>query len=169
MSLVAPWKSARGSRSKLVSKVHRSPANTAAHLRALIESTRDMIWSVDLNYRLNTFNKALSDEFRNNHGIKAKAGMGPGDLLPPALAARWPPLYERALKEGPYQTEFRMADGRYLELELNPIVEDGIKTGVWVISKDITDRTAAQQSLAAATEALKVIGRALPRRIPNQH
>src|SRR5208283_5394891 len=74
---------------------------------------------------------------------------------PPNLAARWPPLYERALKEGPYQTEYRMADGRNMELELNPIVEDGKKTGVWVISKDITDRTAAQQSLAAATEALK--------------
>ena len=30
-------------------------------------------------------------------------------------------MYLRALKEGPFQTEYRMADGRYLELGLNPI------------------------------------------------
>ncbi len=132
-----------------------SPDYTAAHLHALIESTRDMIWSVDLNYRLVTFNKALSDEFKYNHGIGAKAGMGPVDLLTPDRAALWPPLYERALKEGPFQTEFRMADGRYLELGLNPIVENGKNTGVWVLSKDITERKAARQSLVSVIEALR--------------
>ena len=132
-----------------------SPGYTAAHLHALIESTRDMIWSVDLNYRLVTFNKALSDEFKYNHGIGAKAGMGPFDLLTPDRAALWPPLYERALMEGPFQTEFRMADGRYLELGLNPIVENGKNTGVWVLSKDITERRAARQSLVSVIEALR--------------
>ena len=132
-----------------------SPDYTAAHLRALIESTRDMIWSVDLSYRLVTFNKALSDEFKYNHGIKAKAGMGPGDLFTPDRAALWPPLYERALKEGRFQTEYGMADGRYLELELNPIVESGKNTGVWVLSKDITERKAARQSLVSVIEALR--------------
>jgi PAS domain S-box-containing protein len=136
-------------------KVWKSPADTGAHLQALIESTRDMIWSVDLNYRLVTFNKAVSDEFKYNHGIRAKAGLGPVDLLTPDRAALWPPLYERALKEGRFQTEYRMADGRYLELELNPIVEDGRKAGVWVFSKDITERKATRQSLARAIEALR--------------
>ena len=151
MSLVMPRMPARWPQPE----VRKSPADAGAHLRALIESTRDMIWSVDLEYRLVTFNKAVSDEFKYNHGIKAKAGMGPGDLSTPDRAALWPPLYERALKEGPFQTEYRMADGRYLELELNPIVENGKKTGVWVISKDITERKAAQQSLARAVEALR--------------
>ena len=152
MSLVMPRFSAPGP----MPVDQKPPDYTPAHLHALIESTRDMIWSVDLNYRLVIFNKALSDEFKHNHGIKPKAGMGPRDLLTPDRAALWPPLYERALKEGPFQTEYRMADGRCLELELNPIVEDGQKTGVWVICKDIAERKQTQQNLSAAVEALRV-------------
>lgn len=151
MSLVMPRMPARWPQPQ----VRKSPADTGAHLRALIESTRDMIWSVDLNYRLVTFNKAVSDEFKYNHGIRAKEGMGPGDLFTPDGAALWPPLYRRALKEGPFQTEYRMADGRYLELGLNPILEDGRKVGVWVFSKDITERRATRQSLVSAIEALR--------------
>lgn len=158
MRLVTPRMPARGPKAKVRKPpawVRKSPACTAARLNALIESTRDMIWSVDLKYRLVTFNKAVSDQFKYNHGIKVKAGMRVADLLAPDGAALWPPLYERALKEGPFQTEYRMADGRYLELELNPIVENGKKTGVWVFSKDITERRASQQSLASAIEALR--------------
>jgi PAS domain-containing protein len=77
MSLVMPRMPARWPRQS----ARKLPTRTGAHLRALIESTRDMIWSVDLNYRLVTFNKALSDEFKYNHGIRAKAGLGPVDLL----------------------------------------------------------------------------------------
>ena len=132
MRLVTPRMPARGPKAKVRKPpawVRKSPACTAARLNALIESTRDMIWSVDLKYRLVTFNKAVSDQFKYNHGIKVKAGMRVVDLLAPERAALWPPLYERALKEGPFQTEYRMADGRYLELELNPIVENGKKDG----------------------------------------
>ena len=151
MSLVMPRFSAPGPM-----PVERKPPDcTPAHLRALIESTRDMIWSVDLNYRLVTFNKAFSDEFKYNHGIKVKAELGPVDLLTPDRAALWPPLYERALKEGPFQTEYRRADGGYLELELNPIVEDGIKTGVWVFCKDITERKRAEIALRESEEFLR--------------
>ncbi len=158
MRLVTPRMPARGPKAKVRKPpawVRKSPACTAARLNALIESTRDMIWSVDLKYRLVTFNKAVSDQFKYNHGIKVKAGMRVADLLAPERAALWPPLFERALKEGPFQTEYRMADGRYLELELNPIVENGKKTGVWVFSKDITERRASQQSLASTIEALR--------------
>jgi len=129
--------------------------HTAARLHALIESTQDIIWSVDANFRLVTFNKAFSDEFKHCHGIEAKAGMGPDDLLTPDKAALWPPLYERALKKGTFHVEQLTADGRFLGLTLNPIVEDGKKTGVWVFCKDITEFKATEQSLAVTAEALR--------------
>ena len=66
-------------------------AFAAAHLAALIESNGDLIWSVDLNYRLVTFNKALSDAFARGYGAKIAAGMTPRDLLPPEKAAVFPP------------------------------------------------------------------------------
>ena len=38
------------------------PQRADANLAALIESTEDLIWSVDLNYGLLTFNRALQDD-----------------------------------------------------------------------------------------------------------
>ena len=42
---------------------YKPPSFAAAHLAALMESTQDLIWSVDLNYRLVSFNKASSEAF----------------------------------------------------------------------------------------------------------
>jgi hypothetical protein len=40
------------------------PHRAEANLGALIESTEDLIWSVDLNYGLLTFNRAWQDDIR---------------------------------------------------------------------------------------------------------
>jgi hypothetical protein len=58
------------------------------------------IWSVDLNFRLVTFNQALSSAFARGIGAKIAAGMTPLDLLPPEKAAFSPPISEKALGEG---------------------------------------------------------------------
>ena len=94
---------------------HRADAN----LSALIESTEDLIWSVDLNHRLFAFNRAFQDNFQRNYGVRAAVGMRAEDLLPPARAALWAPLYDRALSEGPFRAEYSLADGRTLELAYN--------------------------------------------------
>ena len=49
----------RESESRERPEENQSLAFAAAHL-ALLENTQDLIWSVDLNHRLVTFNKALS-------------------------------------------------------------------------------------------------------------
>ena len=68
-----------------------------ANLTALIESTDDLVWSVDRDYRLIAFNPALKEHIKLNFGILASPGMGPFELLTPNRAALWPPLYDRAL------------------------------------------------------------------------
>jgi len=115
---------------------HRVEAN----LSALIESTDDMIWSVDLDYRLIVFNRAFRQYILNNFGIEPKPGMRPEDCLPPARAAFWPPLYARTLTEGPFRFEYPLLDGRALELAFNRIEIDGATTGISVFGKDITRR-----------------------------
>src|ERR1035441_8386683 len=125
---------------------HRADAN----LSALIESTEDLIWSVDLNYGLLTFNRAFHDNIQGNFGIQSAVGMRPEDLLPPARAALLTPLYERALSEGPFRAEYPLVDGRTLELAFNPIVQDGETTGISVFGKDITERKAAEKILLDA-------------------
>jgi len=125
---------------------HRADANLAA----LIESTEDLIWSVDLNYGLLTFNRAFHDNIQGNFGIRSALGMRPVDLLPPERAALWTPLYERVLSEGPFRAEYSLADGRILEVNLNRIVQDGETTGISVFGKDITERKTAEKRLLDA-------------------
>jgi PAS domain S-box-containing protein len=125
---------------------HRADANLAA----LIESTEDLIWSVDLNHRLLTFNRAFHDDIQRNFGMQSAVGMRLEDLLPPARAECWPPLFERALSEGPFRMEYSLVDGRILELAFNRIAQDGETTGISVFGKDITERKTAEAALREA-------------------
>jgi len=121
-----------------------------ANLLALIESTEDPIWSVDLEYRLIAFNGAFLRHFETTFGVRPRAGMLPADLAPTERAEFLPPLYRRALTQGPFRTEFSLADGRVLDLSLNPIFVDGQATGISVIGKDITARKASEAALLEA-------------------
>jgi hypothetical protein len=127
-----------------------APHPAESSLAALIESTDDLIWSVDLDYRLLTFNRAEHDAFERSYGVQMAVGMLPEDLLPPERAAVFPPLFERALSEGPFRAEYVMKDGRTLEMAFNPIVQHGKKTGISVFGKDITERKRAQEALREA-------------------
>ena len=121
-----------------------------ANLAALLESTGDPIWAVDLNYRLLTFNSAADKAIQGSSGVRAAVGMRPEELLSPARAALWPPLFERALSEGPFRAEYSLPDGRTLELAFNRIVQEGETTGISVFGKDITERKAAEHTLREA-------------------
>jgi diguanylate cyclase (GGDEF)-like protein/PAS domain S-box-containing protein len=126
-----------------------------ANLSALIESTQDLIWSVDLDYRLITFNKALQQNIQNNYGARLAEGMRFHEVLPPERAALWPVFYEHVLAEGPFRVEYSPIDGGIMELAFNPIVVEGETTGISIFGKEITERNAAEEQLAAAAEALR--------------
>ncbi len=139
--------------------------HASSHLAALIESSRDLIWSVDLNHRLVTFNKALSEDFARRLGVKIAAGMTPRVLLPPKLAALFPPLYEKALREGPCSAEYCLADGTHFEMTVSPILQDGRKVGVSVIGKDVTRRKSAEEALRETAEQYREIFEFAPQAI----
>jgi len=128
-----------------------------AGILALVESTVDLIWSVDLDFRLLNFNSALADHFQKNYGTRPVLGGHSRDWLPPDRADRWRPLYERALAEGPYQMEYSLSDGRTLELAFNLIRRDGAPVGISVFGKDITERRKAEEALHHA-QKLDAIG-----------
>ena len=70
-----------------------SAETAAAHLSALIESTQDLVWSVDLEYRLLTFNESLADCLLKSYGILASAGSSIHDWLPPEIGTEWRSRY----------------------------------------------------------------------------
>ena len=121
--------------------------NAEADLTALIESTRDLVWSVDLDYRLTTFNGAMRQNIEETFGVRLEIGMRQYEVLPPERAALWPSFYARAISEGPFRVEYSLILPRILELAFNPILVDGKITGVSVFGKDITERNQAEKEL----------------------
>ena len=130
---------------------------TAANLSALINNTGDLVWSVDLNYGLLTFNSALVRYYEANFGITPAVGMRPADLLPADRAARWPVRYERALKEGSFLFESSRADGRITQLTLNRIDVNGQPAGVSVFGRDITELRRAAEELRRSEERYSTV------------
>ena len=79
------------------------------------------------------------------------------DFLPPERAKQWLAFYRRALAEGPYRTEYSLADGRTLELAFNPIEVDGVTSGISVFGKDITDQKRAEEAQREAERRYRSI------------
>jgi PAS domain S-box-containing protein len=147
---------------KIARPGHEEPdLSRCAHLYALIESSHDVIWSVDLDFRLVTFNRALADTCKKNLRVTVKPGMDPFDLFPGDEAERWPPLYSRALNDGPFRIEYVLRDGRWLDLALNRIEVDGAPIGISIFGKDITARKLAEElRMASETRFRTLVERA---------
>ena len=128
------------------------PNQTEANLSALIESTEDHIWSVDLNCRLVFFNRAFQRHVEQIYGVQVAVGMHPEDMFLPERAAPWRQLFKRALSEGPFRTEYPLLDGHTLEMAFNPIIADGEAMGISVFGKDITERKLAEMQLRDSEE-----------------
>ena len=150
-------KMAKESVSRERSQQNQSPAFAAVNQAALLESTQDLVWSVDLDYRLVTFNRTLSDAFARRFGVKVAVGMTPHDLLGAENRAFFPSLYEKALSEGPSSAEYRAEDGRYFEMTFSPILQDGRKVGVFVFGKDVTRQESAREALRRTAEQYREI------------
>ena len=136
-------------------KIENMLQESQANIKALIESTQDLVWSVDTNYRLLTFNDALLQHFTRNYGTEASRGSRPQDFLPADRAAVWPKLYDRAIAEGPYKVEYNLPDGKILELSFNPMLRNSDVIGVSVFGKDITEQKSVQRSLQISEERFR--------------
>jgi formate hydrogenlyase transcriptional activator len=128
-------------------------------LSSLINSTSDMIWSVDSKrFGLLTFNRGLSEYFLKQLGIHIKIGMRPEDLFPAMeFVQTWRNFYQRALEEGSFTTEYLVYAGtRTLLLNVNRLEREGVVFGVSVFGKDITDAKAMESRLRESEERLSL-------------
>jgi PAS domain S-box-containing protein len=123
------------------------------HLEAIIESTQDLIWSVDPDdYGLIAFNQSLSDYFIAKQNLAIQPGMRPADLFSsPEAVDIWVDLYGKALKYGSYKSEYlSLSGGMVLELTINTIESRGKIIALSVFGKDITKQKEYELELLAA-------------------
>jgi PAS domain S-box-containing protein len=126
-----------------------------AHVSAIFESSRDLIFSVDRDLALVAYNRAFVEYMMNTWGTPPAPGKTAFDLLPGPQAEAWTALLSRALASGPIETEMQVPDSRWFHSTLNPIDSHGIPNGVSVFARDITERKRDDAALREAENALR--------------
>jgi diguanylate cyclase (GGDEF)-like protein/PAS domain S-box-containing protein len=117
-------------------------------LKALLDSTSDPVWSVDLEGRMTAFNRTLRNEFFDAYRREPETGTKIDKLLPPESARVWRGFYERALREGAFQTGYTRSSGETMELSFGRIERGGNTIGISVVARDVTERNRISEALS---------------------
>ena len=139
-------------------KVEEALVKTQSLTNAIVESTSDLIWSVDPeSHGLLTYNHGLSDYFLQWRELQIQVGMRPEDIYPTEeFINRWHELYQRALREGSYTEEYKgIAGSITMLLTFNLLRRDGEVFGITVFGKDITERKQAEEKIQTAQVELQ--------------
>jgi len=134
-------------------KLEREKEFDRNNLMALINNTNDLMWSVDLNFRLITSNAAFDRVIRNMTGTTIAKG---ADILTgkfrPEQLTRFRKYYERAFS-GESFTEIEhtaLPDNTWTEISYCPIYTGDSISGVACFSRDITQRKMMEKEIARA-------------------
>jgi PAS domain S-box-containing protein len=134
-----------------------------AALAALIENAKDAIWSIDRHYRISAFNSVARRRFAAMFGERLLAGHVADERMPARYQAQWRARYDRGLAGERFSVEhsYDFADGtRHFLTFFNPIVTDGVVSGLAIFSADVTERKraeeAARQHQAEMTHVLRL-------------
>ncbi len=136
-----------------------------SRLKAIFESSTHLIWSVDQNLRLTTFNRNFEYTFRSHFGV----GPVVGEVYNPLdektterYLEQWEEKYLEVFDGSIAHFEAKMRFGKdvviWKSVFLNPIYrEDGSVREVSGIAHDITQRRQSEQALAESEEKFRTI------------
>lgn len=126
-------------------KAQEALKESEARLKALIENTNDLVWSIDNEFNLTAANSAFRDLIRNNYKKKIKVGDNLYAVLPNLSQDGWLALHVTALKGKRVTAEFswqtKKKENLFYEISYNPIYDaENNVYGVSVFARDITQR-----------------------------
>lgn len=130
---------------------------------ALINSTTDLIWSIDSNYLLVAANDSFLNTIKNRTSVELKKGQNVLlEIYPPEILRFWKSNYDIALQGEKVVAEF-LFDNKdasktlWYEVNHNPIFKEGKVIGVSCFAKDITKQKNAQEEIRKSNEMLHFI------------
>lgn len=136
---------------------------------ALINSTSDLLWSINIDYTLITANKAFINGLEANGGFLIK----PGDnvlsekYFPDEYVQYWKTLYNKGLSGEALLTEVftpqeNSSEFLWFELKIDPIIINNKINGIACLMRNITQRKKDEQILKENEEKYRVLSEASP-------
>ncbi|MBL7703285.1 MAG: PAS domain S-box protein [Ferruginibacter sp.] len=120
------------------------------NFKSLINNTQDLIWSVDRDFRLITFNEAFKKELELKTGkIFVPGDYILSDLFTKGQVEHFKTLYSRAFSGESFTTvaNFDPHSETWAEISFFPISQEGAIIGTACFSRDITERKKAEEAL----------------------
>ena len=131
---------------------------------AMINSTKDLMWSIDLEFKLITANTAFHELVTKIQGKPFNEGsLVLSDHVAKQITEKWKSYYNRALTSGRFSVKQKIQNPRKFwttygltsfDLLYN---KEGEKIGITCFSKDITSEVLSQQVLISAKEEMQKI------------
>ncbi|HEY3429174.1 MAG TPA: PAS domain S-box protein, partial [Cyclobacteriaceae bacterium] len=143
---------------------------TEANQSATINNTNFLIWSVNRDFELISFNKPFTEFVRDKYGLHAKLGSTLTENAPHVQHKRdeWSGRYVRALAGEMFKVSYEIGEQQY-EFSLNPIIEDGKTIGVSVFGEDVSERMQHQKQMLAVNKQIGELRLMALRSVMNPH
>jgi PAS domain S-box-containing protein len=144
-------------RKKIESELLRSKANN----EALIENTKDGIWSVDLNMNFTIMNTRFIQVMEVLGGKKPETGKPALDYLPKKYHDWYQSIFKRAMNGERFRDEAKLQfqeQDHHLELSVNPIRSaDGTIVGASFFARNINARKRAEAKIKKSEDAYRLL------------
>jgi PAS domain S-box-containing protein len=138
-----------------------------ANLSATINNTEIIIWSVDQNFKLITYNEPFRKYVREYFGIDVDKADG-DRYFPETYLAKWLERYKLVLT-GEILTLEESSAGVDLRLSLSPIIHNTRVIGVSVFGDNITEQNQQHRELAEANKKITEFKMMALRSVMNPH
>jgi PAS domain S-box-containing protein len=150
-------------------KLEQEKLNKAqANLASTINNTEIMIWSVDRDFNLLTYNEPFRRFNEKYHNIKVEPGINHWNYPNDIASTKWEERYLRALA-GELVVIEENVKGVDLKYSISPIIEEDKIIGVSVFADDVTIRNVQNRELADANKKIVELKMMALRSVMNPH
>ncbi len=125
-----------------------------ANLRATINNTEIMIWSLDRDFRLLTFNEPFERYNKEYFNLEIKPGASHRTFINDSTAKKWEDRYWRVLVGEIFEFEEKSNEIDF-KFALSPIIENNQITGISIFADNVTSEMRGNANWWRPTKKLK--------------